>query len=202
MSSPLEVLTAEQRAILHRTEALLEGHFVLTSGLHSPYYLQAMRLLQHPQISEEIARIVLSQVSVSECDAVLSPAIGGIVWGYELARQLNARAIFAERADGRLTLRRGFALREDERVLIAEDVTTTGGTVEELRSICFESGAVPMGIAAVVDRSGGAYSPDIPFAAWVRLAIPTWSAEECPLCAAGGVPVKPGSRKIPPPPGS
>lgn len=198
MPSPLDSLRLDQQKALRRSGALLKGHFLLTSGLHSQYYLQAMRLLQDPFHTGMIASEVSALLDFADYDVVLSPAIGGIVWGYELARTHGTRAIFAEREDGQLTLRRGFELHEGERVLIAEDVTTTGGTVDELRVLCASFMALPVGIAAVVDRSGGAYSPNIPFAAWIRLAIPTWTAEECPLCASGTKPVKPGSRKGPP----
>jgi orotate phosphoribosyltransferase len=188
-------LPAHVRALLTGTGALLEGHFLLSSGLHSPYYLQAMRLLQYPQHARAIAKAVAEQFPGMRATATVAPAIGGIVWGYALAEQLpHCRAVFAERVDGRLALRRGFALEPGELVILAEDVTTTGGTVDELRALAEAEGAHVIGVAAVVDRSAGRWRPTVPFHSWARLDIETWPGNACPLCAGGSVACKPGSR--------
>lgn len=183
--------------LLRETGALLQGHFLLTSGLHSAGYLQAMRLLERPQIALGVAAAVVDRAAWEPPTAVLAPALGGVVWGFALSQRLpGSRSLFAEREEGKLTLRRGFTLRDGEPVLLAEDVITTGGTTEELHALVKGAGARVVGIAAVVDRSGGRFAPGVPLVAWTTLAIETWRAEECPLCRAGGVPVKPGSRSI------
>lgn len=190
-----DTLTPRTAEMLLTTGALLEGHFELSSGLHSPRYLQAMRLLQHPGYALEIAAEVAKAGRFPACDVVLAPALGGIVWGFAVAQQFpKCRSLFAERVDGLLALRRGFEIREGERVLLAEDVITTGGTTMELRALAEEAGAKVVGVAAVVDRSGGKFAPDVPFAAWIALAIETWTKAECPLCANRGIATKPGSR--------
>lgn len=195
MTPTLDHLPAHVRAALTDTGALLEGHFLLSSGLHSRHYLQAMRLLQHPNHARAIAKAVAEQFPGLRVTATVAPAIGGIVWGYALAEQIpHCRAVFAERIDGRLALRRGFALEPGERVILAEDVTTTGGTVDELRELVEAEGAHAIAVAAVVDRSAGRWRPTVPFHAWARLDIETWPGAECPLCAEGTLAHKPGSR--------
>lgn len=197
MATPpsLEHLSPEVRTLLRDTGALLEGHFLLTSGRHSAHYLQAMRLLQHPTHAQAIARSVAGAFRGAPVAATVAPAIGGIVWGHVLAACLpGARALFAERVNGVFELRRGFQLAPGETVILAEDVTTTGGTVEELRALVEAAGATVAGVAAVVDRSGGRWNPGVPFVAWARLDVETFDAGTCPLCAAGSVAIKPGSR--------
>lgn len=183
------------REMMHESRALQSGHFALTSGRHSAHYFQAMRLLENPRWADRLAADVAARLAVGGVDAVFSPAVGGIPWGGALARQWKARrAIFAERVDGRMALRRGFSIEPGERVLLAEDVVTTGGSVLELKEIVESRGGRVVGIALVLDRSGGDFQPGVPVASWAHLVIPTWTAGECPLCLEGQPIEKPGSR--------
>jgi orotate phosphoribosyltransferase len=177
-----------------RVGALLEGHFRLTSGLHSPGYLQCALVLQHPAEAEACGIAIADRVRSLGADAVLSPALGGIVIGQEVGRALGVRAIFAERQDGKLTLRRGFSLEPGEKVLVVEDVVTTGGSTQETIDVARAAGATVVGAAAIIDRSGGKQRIDVPFHALADVALPTYEAEACPLCAEGTPVVKPGSR--------
>jgi orotate phosphoribosyltransferase len=180
-----------------RVGALLEGHFRLTSGLHSPGYLQCALVLQHPREAEACGEAIASQVRMLDVEAVLSPALGGIVIGHEVARALGVRALFAERQEGRLTLRRGFALKPGERVLVVEDVVTTGGSTRETIDVAREAGGTVVGAASIIDRRAGATALDaldVPYSALATIDLPTYAPESCPLCAAGQPVVKPGSR--------
>jgi orotate phosphoribosyltransferase len=177
-----------------RVGALLEGHFRLTSGLHSPGYLQCALVLQHPAEAEACGVDIAERVRSLGAGVVLSPALGGIVIGQEVARALGVRAIFAERQDGRLTLRRGFSLSPGEKVLVVEDVVTTGGSTQETVDVARAAGATVVGAAAIIDRSGGKQRIDVPFHALATVALPTYEAETCPLCVEGKPVVKPGSR--------
>ena len=174
--------------------ALLDGHFRLTSGLHSPRYLQCALVLSDPAKAGALAAALASEVSGLGATVVLSPALGGIVIGHEVARALGVRAIFAERQDGRLTLRRGFALGPADRVLVVEDVVTTGGSTRETADVARAAGAAVVGAASIVDRSGGDPGLGVPYHALLRLDVPTYPPEACPLCAAGRPVEKPGSR--------
>ena len=174
--------------------ALLEGHFRLTSGLHSPGYLQCALVLQHPEQAEACGRAIADHVRALNIRTVLSPALGGIVIGQEVARALGVRAIFAERQDGALTLRRGFTLSPGERVLVVEDVVTTGGSTRETIEVARASGAQVVGAASIIDRSGGQQQLDVPYHALAVVALPTYDPSVCPMCAAGQPVVKPGSR--------
>ena len=177
-----------------RVGALLEGHFRLTSGLHSPGYLQCALVLQHPREAEACGAGIAAKVRDLNPRVVLSPALGGIVIGQEVGRALGIRAIFAERQDGQLTLRRGFSLEPGERVLVVEDVITTGGSTRETMEVAREAGAAVIGAAAIIDRSGGQQGLDVPFRALATMSWPTYQPEACPMCAAGQPVVKPGSR--------
>ncbi len=177
-----------------RVGALLEGHFRLTSGLHSPEFLQCALVLQHPHEAEHCGAEIAKSVRHLDANVVLSPALGGIVIGQEVARALNVRALFAERQDGALTLRRGFRLAPADRVLVVEDVVTTGGSTRETIDVARASGATVVGAAAIISRSGGQPALDVPFVALATLSVPTFTPDECPLCAAGVPVVKPGSR--------
>ena len=177
-----------------RVGALLEGHFRLTSGLHSPGYLQCALVLQHPAEAEACGIAIADRVRSLGADVVLSPALGGIVIGQEVGRALGVRAIFAERQDGKLTLRRGFSLEPGEKVLVVEDVVTTGGSTQETIDVARAAGASVVGAAAIIDRSGGTQRIDVPFHALATMALPTYKADACPLCADGQPVVKPGSR--------
>ena len=177
-----------------RVGALLDGHFRLTSGLHSPGYLQCALVLQHPAEAEACGVAIADRVRSLGAGVVLSPALGGIVIGQEVGRALGVRAIFAERQDGRLTLRRGFSLEPGEKVLVVEDVVTTGGSTQETIDVARAAGATVVGAAAIIDRSGGKQQIDVPFHALATVALPTYEANACPLCAEGKPVVKPGSR--------
>ena len=179
-----------------RVGALLEGHFRLTSGLHSPGYLQCALVLQHPREAEMCGAAIADRVRGLEIDAVLSPALGGIVIGQEVGRALGVRAIFAERQDGGLTLRRGFSLSPGERVLVVEDVVTTGGSTRETMEVARAAGATVVGAASIIDRSGGQQALGVPYHALATVSLPTYQPDACPLCAAGQPVVKPGSRSV------
>jgi orotate phosphoribosyltransferase len=196
---------SDTAAILDRFRhagALLDGHFRLTSGLHSPGYLQCALVLQHPREAEALGAAIADRVRGLGVQTVLSPALGGIVIGQEVGRALGVRAIFAERQDGRLTLRRGFSLEAGERVLVVEDVVTTGGSTRETIDVAREAGAVVVGAAAIIDRSrpstqlgtGGQQKIDVPFHVLAEVSLPTYDPDSCPLCREGTPVVKPGSR--------
>jgi len=174
--------------------ALLEGHFRLSSGLHSPSYLQCALVLQHPESAERLGRALADRLRDVQPTVVLSPALGGLIIGHEVARALGVRAIFAERQDGAMTLRRGFSISSDDRVAVIEDVVTTGGSTRETMAVAEQAGAAVVGAGAIVDRTGGSARLDVPFHSLVALEVPSYAADQCPLCR-GGVPiVKPGSR--------
>ena len=174
--------------------ALLEGHFRLTSGLHSSGYLQCALVLQHPAHAEALGRDLAAKFVGMSPTAVLSPALGGLIIGHEVARALGVRAIFAERQDGALTLRRGFSLLPEDRVVVIEDVVTTGGSTRETIEVARGANAAVVGAGAIIDRSGGTSTVDVPFHSLVTLSLPTYSPEACPLCAEGKPVTKPGSR--------
>lgn len=180
--------------LFRRSGALLEGHFRLTSGLHSPRYLQCALVLSEPASAEALARALASTIGAPGITAVLSPALGGIVIGHEMGRALGVRALFAERQDGRLTLRRGFALTPADRVLVVEDVVTTGGSTRETIEVARQAGATVVGAASIVDRSGGRTDLGVPYHALLSMDVPTYAPGACPLCAQGIPVVKPGSR--------
>lgn len=185
---------AEVLTIFRRSGALLEGHFRLSSGLHSPGYLQCALVLQHPREAEVLGAALGAIVRSLGAQTVLSPAMGGIVIGQEVGRALGVRAIFAERADGVLTLRRGFALDQGEKVIIVEDVVTTGGSTRETMEVARAAGAIVVGACAIVDRSGGKQGLDVPFHALLPMDVKTYQPDDCPLCKDGVPVVKPGSR--------
>src|SRR5437868_5365126 len=180
--------------LYRRSGALLEGHFRLTSGLHSPGYMQCALVLQHPQHAEALGRAIADRVRELRPTVVMSPALGGVVIGQEVGRALGVRAIFAERQDGTLMLRRGFALDPGEKVLIVEDVVTTGGSTRETMDAARAAGAVVVGACAIVDRSGGTQGLDVPFHSLLPMNVKAYKEDECPLCKQGLPVVKPGSR--------
>ena len=183
-------------ALLQKTSALLEGHFRLSSGLHSREYLQCALVLQHPQHAEWLGRAIAERTRDLRATVVLSPALGGVVIGHEVARALGVRALFAERQDGVLVLRRGFVLGETDRVLVVEDVVTTGGSTRETMQVAAASGARVVGAASIVDRSGGRTRLEVPFESLLDIDVPTYQPDQCPLCAKGLPITKPGSRPI------
>ncbi|MGE0448249.1 MAG: orotate phosphoribosyltransferase [Vicinamibacterales bacterium] len=182
--------------LFRKSGALLDGHFRLSSGLHSTGYLQCALVLQHPDTAELLGRAIADRVRDLRATVVLSPALGGVVIGHEVGRALGVRAIFAERQDGVLTLRRGFVLGESDRVLVVEDVLTTGGSTRETMQVAAAAGGHVVGAASIVDRSGGAAAFDVPFQALLAIDLPVYQPESCPLCAQGQPVVKPGSRPV------
>ena len=180
--------------LFRESGALLEGHFLLSSGLHSSGYLQCALVLQHPKHAETLGRMLADQLQLLSATVILSPAIGGLIIGHEVARAVGVRAIFAERQDKVLTLRRGFTLGPDDRVIVIEDVVTTGGSTKETIVVAEQAGAQVIGAGSIIDRSGGSTALGVPFHTLVTLRVPTYKPEECPLCAGGTPAVKPGSR--------
>jgi orotate phosphoribosyltransferase len=179
-----------------KSGALLEGHFRLTSGLHSSGYLQCALVLQHPDVAEQLGAAIAARTRDLRPTVVLSPALGGIVIGQEVGRALHVRAIFAERQDGALTLRRGFMISESDRVLVVEDVLTTGGSTRETMQVATAAGGRVVGAASIVDRSDGAARFDVPYLSLMAVDVPTYEPDRCPLCAQGMPVIKPGSRPI------
>ena len=190
-------LAAEQiMTIFKETGALLEGHFILTSGLHSGTYFQCAKVFQYPWHAEVLCRGIADHFQNEEIDLVVSPAVGGIVVGQEVARLLNVRSIFTERVDGQMTLRRGFTVSKGERALVVEDVTTTGGSVKEVIGVLDENNCDVKAVAAVVDRSGGNARFGVPYFSLFQMQVVNHNPSSCPMCQSGSVPVKPGSRGL------
>lgn len=187
-------MTSNDILDLFRTSgALLDGHFRLSSGLHSPGYLQCALVLQWPEHATRLGTGIAERVRELAPTVVLSPALGGIVIGQEVAKALGVRAIFAERHDGGLTLRRGFSLDPIDRVLVVEDVVTTGGSTRETMAAATARGATVVGAASIIDRHG-AIDLGVPFHALAQIALPTYDPAVCPLCGQGLPVTKPGSR--------
>ena len=182
--------------LFRKSGALLEGHFRLSSGLHSTGYLQCALVLQHPEHAEVLGRAIAVRTRSLGATAVLSPALGGVIIGHEVGRGLGVRALFAERQDGALMLRRGFMLSENDRVLVIEDVVTTGGSTRETMQVAAAAGGHVVGAASIVDRSGGRTELSVPFHALLEIDLPTYEPGACPLCAKGLPVVKPGSRPV------
>jgi len=174
--------------------ALLEGHFVLSSGLHSPLYLQCALALQHPADAKRHGEDIASQFDGEAVDTVASPAIGGLIIGFAVAEALGVRFIWTERQDGEMTLRRGFSVGEDQRILVVEDVITTGGSTRECIAALEKHGANIVGAASIIDRSNGAADVGVPRISLVSLDASSYKPDACPLCAQGIEAVKPGSR--------
>jgi len=178
------------------TNALLEGHFVLSSGLHSPKYLQCARALQFPADAAKYGREIAEHFLDADIDTVASPAIGGLVIGYATAAALNVRFIWTERQNGEMTLRRGFSVKEHEKILVVEDVVTTGGSTRECIAALTENGGNVVAAASIIDRSNGSADVGVPRISLVSLDVPSYSPDGCPMCAAGLEAVKPGSRTV------
>ena len=182
--------------ILEKTGVLQSGHFLLTSGKHSNKYMQCAKIFQHPDISAQISKDLAEKFEEYDIDIVIGPAVGGIILAYEVARQLEVRALFAERENGAMTLRRGFEIKPGSRVLVVEDVITTGGSVKEVIDVVRQVGGEVVAVASVVDRSGGKVLFDVPFKSAIKIDIDTFEPDECPMCKAGSEAVKPGSRNL------
>ncbi|MEQ1606971.1 MAG: orotate phosphoribosyltransferase [Pyrinomonadaceae bacterium] len=177
------------------TNALLDGHFILSSGLHSPKYLQCALALQHPDDAAAFGREIAAHYSADDIDTVASPAIGGLVIGFATAQALGKRFIWTERQEGVMTVRRGFTVSPGERILVVEDVITTGGSTRECIAALESQGAKVVAAASIIDRSNGVADVGVPRISLVSLDVPSFSIEVCPMCEQGVEAVKPGSRK-------
>ena len=190
-------MLSQQEAIdiFTRSGALMEGHFKLTSGRHSNRYMQCAQVLQYPHYTEQLAAHIAERYLGEKIDTVIGPAMGGIIVAYEVARQLKVPGIFCERENGRMVLRRGFIIKPGSRVLVVEDVVTTGGSVMEVIDIVKEAGGEVAGVAVLVDRSAGKVDFGVRREAVLTMDIESWPPEDCPLCKEGwGEAIKPGSR--------
>src|SRR3989454_7174623 len=194
MTTPAPLTERETLQRYEKRGALLRGHFRLTSGLHSDIYLQSALVLQHPEDAAALAESLAATFRGDRVHTVLAPAIGGILVAHEVARALGVRALFTERENGEMRLRRGFTLSPGERCLVVEDVITTGGSTREVVQCVEAHGGAVVGVGCLVDRSGGAAAFDVKRAALATVAATTWPPESCPLCKTGGQAVKPGSR--------
>lgn len=194
MSDAVTIKPAEIADTFRQTGAFLEGHFILSSGLHSPNYMQCAKVLQHPEHGERFAKALAAKLAAFQPTAVLAPALGGILVGYELARALKVRSLFAERVDGVMSLRRGQELRSDDRLVLCEDVVTTGKSIKEVEALALAAGATVVAMAAIVDRSGGKWALSKPLTSLLSMELVTHDPATCPLCAKGSPAVKPGSR--------
>lgn len=178
--------------------ALLQGHFLLSSGLHSPRYLQCARVLMDPplatRLGEGLGARLVSRLGGTRPGAVVAPALGGVLVAHEVARALGCRGLFSERQQGRMALRRGFTLEQREPVVVVEDVITTGGSTREVMEAVRQLGARVVAVGSLVDRSGGAIDLGVPGVSLLELEVPSYAADACPLCGAGSRPEKPGSR--------
>ena len=176
----------EVRALLVETGAIMDGHFLLTSGLHSPHYVEKFNVLQHPAYTAQLCAAMAEKFKDAQIETVVGPVTGGILLAHETGKSLGTRAIFTERVDGKMTFRRGFSLRAGERVLIVEDIVTTGGSIKEVIEVVKAAGAVPVAVSMLVDRSGGkADFGDVPSTALLTMDVETYAPETCPLCAKG-----------------
>ena len=176
----------EVRALLVQTGAIMDGHFLLTSGLHSPHYVEKFNVLQHPEYTAQLCAAMAEKFKDANIETVVGPVTGGILLAHETGKSLGTRAIFTERVDGKMTFRRGFSLRAGERVLIVEDIVTTGGSIKEVIEVVKAAGAVPVAVSMLVDRSGGkADFGDVPSTALLTMDVETYAPETCPLCAKG-----------------
>lgn len=184
-------------AMLEQCGALRRGHFLLSSGLHSPAYVQCALLLEDPRRAREVGRALAADLAPLEPASVLAPALGGVIIGHEVAAALGVPFRFAERDGEKLALRRGFALPAGERVVVIEDVVTTGKSTLETAALAEAAGARVVGIGSIIDRSGGRHGFAVPYAALLSLDLPTYPPDACPLCAGGSTAVKPGSRPQP-----
>jgi orotate phosphoribosyltransferase len=181
--------------VMERTGVLKEGHFSLSSGRHSAWYMQCAQLLQHPGEAEAAGTALAELFRGQKVDVVVGPALGGVIIAHETARALGVRCLFAERKEGKMVLRRGFTLHPGERVLLTEDVVTTGGSVGEVADLVEAEGAVMVGIASLVDRSGGRTSFRVPFRSLLQHTIESFDPADCPLCKQGLPVEQPGSRQ-------
>ena len=180
--------------ILKKSDALLEGHFLLSSGKHSNRYVQCAKVLRFPEYAEQVLSTVVEQIKDLDIDLVVGPAMGGVIVSYELGRQLGKETVFTERKDGEMELRRGFEVKPGAKIIIAEDVVTTGKSTKECIKAIEDAGGVVVGIASIIDRSSGKAGFTVPFYPLASIEVKSYSADECPMCKEGLPCVKPGSR--------
>jgi orotate phosphoribosyltransferase len=171
--------------LLEDTGAVLHGHFLLTSGLHSPMYLEKFQLLQYPEYTELLCKELAKNFAADRVELVVGPVTGGILLAHETGKALKTKAIFTEREDGKMTLKRGFEIPAGARVLVVEDIVTTGGSVREVLEVVQEKGGLPVGVGVLVDRSGGCVDFGVKTAALLKLDVPVFKPKECPLCKEG-----------------
>ena len=186
-------MPSDVRALLEETGALLTGHFRLSSGLHSPNYVQCAKLLEHPKHAKSIGEDLAAAIG-EKPERIVAPALGGVIIGYTVAEALGVPFVFTERKDGAMTLRRGFRLHDGERVVIVEDVVTTGKSTRETADVIAQNGGKVIGFASILNRSGKANPFDAPYAALLALDLDTYDEANCPLCAKGLELDAPGSR--------
>lgn len=185
---------AEVKELLVKSHAIMDGHFVLTSGLHSPHYVEKFNVLQKPECTEKLCQAMAEKFKDANIETVVGPMTGGILLAHETGKALGTRAIFTERVDGKMTFRRGFSLHEGERCLIVEDIVTTGGSIKEVIEVVKAHGGIPVAVSMLVDRSGGkANFGDVPCEALLHMNVETYKPEECPLCKQGLPMTKRGS---------
>lgn len=186
--------SSEVIKLYEKNGALLRGHFLLSSGLHSDAYLQSELIMQYPETARKVISGLCDKLKGLDFTTVVSPAVGGIRFGYELASQLSKRTLFTERVDGVMTFRRGFSLEKGERVIVAEDVVTTGKSTKECIKAIEDAGGVVVGVTSIIDRSCGSAGFNVPFYPLAAVEVNSYSQEECPMCKEGIPCVKPGSR--------
>ena len=184
----------EVKELLIETGAIMDGHFLLTSGLHSPHYVEKFNVLQQPKYTEKLCQAMAEKFKDAHIETVVGPVTGGILLAHETGKALGTRAIFTERVDGKMTFRRGFTLHEGERCLIVEDIVTTGGSIKEVIEVVKAHGGIPVAVSMLVDRSGGkANFGDVPCTALLHMNVETYKPEECPMCKQGLAMTKRGS---------
>jgi orotate phosphoribosyltransferase len=187
-------MSLDVRALLEKTGALLSGHFRLSSGLHSPSYVQCARLLEHPHDARAIGEALAARLGEMHPQRIVAPALGGVIIGYTVAQALALPSIFTERKEGAMTLRRGFRIEPDERVVIVEDVVTTGKSTRETADVVMQHGGIVTGFASILNRSGRTHPFDAPYESLLALDLDTFTEAECPLCRSGVALDAPGSR--------
>ncbi len=193
---PIMMTPQEVQNLFLKSGALLTGHFLLSSGLHSDAYLEKFRIFERPFLHSRLIEELLSRFADKKIETVLAPTLGGVIMAAEAARQLKVRAVFAEKENGKLTLRRGFTLSKSEKVLILDDIITTGGSVKETLEIARSAEVEIVGVGVLADRSGGKVDFGFPHIALMNLGLPVYRPDACPICAQGVPLVKPGSRKL------
>ena len=183
--------------ILKEAGVLLEGHFLLTSGKHSNRYLQCAKIFKNTKYSETLCKDLAEKFADKNVDVVVGPAMGAVIMSYEVSRHLGVPNYFTERENGEMALRRGFEIKPGERILVVQDVITTGGSVKEVIKLLTDMGGVVVGVGSIVDRSNGKADFKVPFSSVIKIDVEAYEADECPICKEGKIPVvKPGSRKI------